>query len=390
MDSSPLLRSPIGQLVKISGFDPRFNEDYACEAFVPHPLPSEVDLRADTYRKVVQATAALARADEAVALLKNPWLLVRPAIRREAVSTSALEGTYATIMDVLAADFMRQDELDPSVLEVRNYVQAAEHAFEWIADRHLTIGMIENLQGELVRDTKSANQDAGRLRTTQVFIGAGNRRVTEARFVPPPPGDLLRDGVLQWAEWVNRSDDEPALVKAALAHYQFEALHPFTDGNGRLGRLVSILQLVRAGELRAPVVNISPWLEPRRGEYQDRLFQLSATGDLDTWVKFFCDALLAQSKDAVERVNALRSLQEDLIKRTKDARARGAAIDIARDLIGFPVLTVSDAAEIAGVSFQAANQGVSRLVDIGILRQYSNGRYDRLFVSDDVLRIIQT
>jgi Fic family protein len=182
----------------------------------------------------------------------NPGLLARPAIRQEAVSTSALEGTYAALDDVLEADFLNRDQLTASVSEVHNYVEAAELAFEWIKDKPITIGMLEQLQKMLVRGTRGGSHDAGRIRTTQVFIGAGGGRVEDARFVPSPPGDQLRAGIEAWASWLMAEDTIPLVIKMALGHYQFETLHPFNDGNGRLGRLVCVLQLAHRGELLLP------------------------------------------------------------------------------------------------------------------------------------------
>ncbi|UUO04270.1 Fic family protein [Mycolicibacterium novocastrense] len=262
MDVEKLRASPIGQLVHISGYDPRFKEDYDCVAFVPDPLPVELQLEAATYNAVVDATAAMARADQAASLLPNPALLARPATRREAVSTSALEGTYAALSDVFEADFLDADEITASVSEVRNYVTAAERAYELVArGQPISIRMLEDLQQELLRGTASDGPHAGSVRTTQVFIGVGNRRVTSARFVPPPADHRLLDGLDAWQAWIRDARSPiPTIIRVAAAHYQFETLHPFHDGNGRLGRLVMALQLMASGDLRYPVLNISPGL----------------------------------------------------------------------------------------------------------------------------------
>lgn len=283
MDVEALQRSPIGRLVPISGWDPRYREPYDHFAYVPDPLPPSFDLSARTYRAVVETSAAVARADQAAALLPNPELLARPAIRREAVSTSALEGTYAALTDVLESEFMDREQLSEPVAEVRNYIQVAEAAYAWLAEgRPITRHLLEELQAMLVAGTRSDTAEAGRLRTTQVFIGGGRGRVTEARFIPPPPGDVLRDGFLAWEDWIRRDSDLPTVIRMAAAHHQFETLHPFNDGNGRIGQLVAVLQLMASGELRSPVLNLSPWLEARRRAYQDALLALSSDGNWDT------------------------------------------------------------------------------------------------------------
>ncbi|MDA8323460.1 MAG: Fic family protein [Actinomycetota bacterium] len=390
MDDERLGLSPVGNLVEISGYDSRFHEDYRVLSFVPEPLPAEVRLSAAAHTAVAEAASWVGRADQAVKQLLNPQLMVRPTIRREAVDTSALEGTFAAFTDVLEADFLGEDELTTSVSEVRNFVLAAEHALSWIeSGRPVTLQLIENLHKILVRGTPADNAEAGHVRTTQVMIGISSRqRVTEARFVPPPPGDLLRDGVQAWLGWIGGPADMHVICQAALGHYQFETLHPFNDGNGRLGRLIALLQLVLAGELQSLVMNLSPWLKEHQEEYQRQLFEVSATGDFSPWIEFFCRALTAHGREAVRRVHELLDLRRELIDISDKARVRGTASRLAGDLIGYPMLTATAVQAMYRVSPQAANTAVGRLADVGILRQRTEGRYARIFSCDRVLALL--
>ncbi|MFV0494091.1 Fic family protein [Mycobacterium sp.] len=389
MDVDALRSGPIGQVVPISGYDLRFREPYDYFAYVPDPLPQEFALDGATYSAVVAAAAAMARADQAASLLPNPVLLARPATRREAVSTSALEGTYAALSDVFEADFLDADRITGSVREVRNYVAAAEAAYELIGDgQPISIRMLEGLQGELLRGTPSDGRHAGSVRTTQVFIGVGGRRVASARFVPPPADHRLTDGLEAWQVWVrDGSGALPTVVRVAVAHYQFEALHPFHDGNGRLGRLVMVLQLLAAGDLRFPVLNISPWLEQRRDEYQDGLLAVSQTGRWDPWVRFISAAIEAEAREVVARVDRLLALRERFQAALRGSK--GVSLRIADDLIGYPMITASLAAKLYNVSFQAANSAIAKLVAKGILRQRTPGRYDRIFQCDAVLAALE-
>lgn len=389
MDLDRLRDSPIGRLVPIAGYDSRFNEHYDYFAYVPDPLPAELTLKATTYASVIAATAAMARADQAASLLPNPVLLGRPATRREAVSTSALEGTYAALSDVFEADFLDADQLSGPVNEVRNYVTAAERAYELAEQgQPISIRMLEDLQRALLRGTPSDGPHAGSVRTTQVFIGVGNRRVDSARFVPPPADHRLTDGLLAWQTWVRESSSSvPTVIRVAAAHYQFETLHPFHDGNGRLGRLVMALQLMIAGDLRYPVLNISPWLEQNRTEYQDGLLRVSQTGEWDSWISFISAAVHAESLEVIARVDNLLALRETFQQLLKGAK--GVSLRIADDLIGYPMITASLAADLYDVSYQAANTAIAKLVDRGILRQRTAGRYDRIFQCDAVLRILE-
>jgi len=330
----------------------------------------------------------MARADQASSLLPNPGLLARPATRREAVSTSALEGTYAFLSDVFEADFLEDDELTSSVSEVRNYVTAAERAYEMVAEgQPISVRMLEDLQRELLRGTTSDGSHAGSVRTTQVFIGLGNRRVTSARFVPPPADHRLLDGLLQWQDWVRGSTTIPTIIRVAVSHYQFETLHPFHDGNGRLGRLVMALQLMSAGDLQFPVLNISPWLEQHRAEYQDGLLRVSQTGDWDEWVCFISAAIHAEALEVIDRVDKLLALREGFQETLRGAK--GVSLRIADDLVGYPMITASVAATLHGVSYQAANTAIAKLVEKGILRQRTTGRYDRIFQCDSVLTVLE-
>lgn len=388
MDISKLKNSPIGQLVPIAGYDKRFREEFDYFAFVPEPLPPRIDLEAATYSVVIDAATALARADQASSLLPNPTLLTRPATRREAVSTSALEGTFAALSDVFEADFLSDDELTRSVSEVRNYVTAAERAYALVDQgQPISVRMLEDLQAQLLQGTASDGPHAGSVRTTQVFIGVGSRRVDSARFVPPPADHRLKDGLDAWQTWVRKRDDIPTIVRVAAAHYQFEALHPFHDGNGRLGRLVAALQLMSAGDLRYPVLNISPWLEQRRDEYQDGLLRVSQTGDWDAWVCFIAAAIHSESLEVVARVDRLLALRDSFQMTLKGAK--GVSLRIADDLIGYPMITASLAARLYEVSYQAANTAIAKLVDNGILRQRNEGRYDRIFQCDAVLAALE-
>lgn len=384
-----LASSPAGKLVSISGVDGRTGRAYDHKAFLPDPLPDDLELEQATYRAVTGATAAVARLDEAACRLPNPSLLARPAIRREAVSTSALEGTYAAFTDVLEGEFLGEGDRTAAVAEVVNYVMAAEHASAWIENYPISLGLLGELQKTLVKGTRGETSDAGRVRTIQVCIGGGGA-VEAARFVPPPPGDQLQAGVEAWVAWINRDDKIPLLVKMALGHYQFETLHPFVDGNGRLGRLVCILQLGWRKELRVPVLNLSPWLEQHRIAYQDHLLRCSVTGQFDEWIRFFCQAVHAQSIRAIEKIDALHAWKEETVGVLKASGRRGVALNIAGDLIGYPVITPTIAAQMQNVTYQAANTAIKRLVDLGILQERTGRPYARLFAARDVLRIIDS
>ncbi|MEO1055831.1 MAG: Fic/DOC family N-terminal domain-containing protein, partial [Actinomycetota bacterium] len=312
-----LTNSPIGDCVVVRGHDHRFGEDFEVEAFIPHDLPSTIDLDHETWMAVTRASEQLGRLDAATELIPNPQLISRIATRREAVGTSALEGTYTNLPDLLAAEAIGPSpdndggSVPANVREVLNYTAAADAAHEWIRERPISIDMLSNLQAQIVRGTP-AEGESGVLRERQVYIGPEDRPITEARFVPPPHGVHLRTMVERWVDWLVNEDVRahlPAVVRIALAHYQFETLHPYVDGNGRVGRLVIILQLLSEGHLRAPALPVSIWLHRHGDEYRNHLRELSQTGDWSPWVRFFATAVAEQARDGHDKVMQLLTLQ---------------------------------------------------------------------------------
>jgi cell filamentation protein, protein adenylyltransferase len=362
--------SPLGELVSITGTDGRTGDHYEYFAYLAYPLPDQVELSSATWTVVAQAEAALGRLDQASRQIPEPALLWRPSLRREAQSTSALEGTFAPLEAVLESDLEERAQLSGEVREILNYVVAAEEAFSWIGERAMTTGLIANLQRILVQGTPGEYSDAGRLRDRHVFVGPKDAQIEQARFVPAPFGDQLQAGFEQWIDWVDTPFDHmPSVVQAALAHYQFEALHPFSDGNGRIGRLLIVLQLMRLGVLGHPILVVSPWFEARRTEYQDSLLALSTDGEWDTWVRFFASGVAASAATTHERIDALISWQEEALNKVRAARVSGVAERVAGELIGAPILRAGHVAARHGVTHEGAIKALRRLVELEILEE---------------------
>ncbi|WP_202927089.1 Fic family protein [Gordonia desulfuricans] len=368
--------------------DHMLGEAYAHHAYVPAPLPSDITLAARSVKLLEEAARALGALDSKVQLLPNPTLLVRPSLRKEAVSTTALEGTFAPLAEALGADYVDEKRQSAEIREVMNYVRAATQSITLLDKLPICVKMLAQLQATLVRGTRGDQYDAGQLRQRQVCIGQQGRGVSASRFVPPPNGDILVDGISEWEKWVNAEDDLPLLVKVALAHYQFETLHPFSDGNGRLGRLIITLQLMQAGVLKYPILNLSPWFEPRRDQYIDHLLDVSASGDFEPWINFFCDAVVARAKAATEAISAMLDIRETFVDMLKRKRASGMVLDLASDLIGFPYISASEAAEMYDVSYPTANNAIAKLVDHGILEEITGRDYGRVFRCPRVYEII--
>jgi Fic family protein len=389
MDIAKLRESPIGSVVPISGTDGVTGRHYAHFAFLPDPLPASLDLASTTWTRVAAAEAALGRLDQAAQQVPEPSLLRNPALRREAQSTSALEGTFAPFASVIASEPEERRGLPVDVREVLNYVVAAEEGFGWVRERPITVGLIERLQETLVARTPSEHDDAGKIRERQVVIGARGDAIEAARFVPSPPGDQLRAGVESWLEWLREPPaDLPPVARAAVAHYQFETLHPFSDGNGRIGRLLIAMQLVQDAVLREPILIVSPWFEARRNDYQDGLLRLSETGAWDDWVHFFASGVEASADTTRTRVEALLAWREKTLKRVRAAGVSGVAERVAGELIGGPIVRAGPIARRHDVTPQGAMLALRRLVELDVVHeQRVNGRV--MFIAREAFSLIQ-
>jgi len=387
--------SAAGTLVPISGTDPRARE-WTHQAFVPAPLADTTPwLSPGTHLRVANARAALAALDSTARQLPNPKLLRRPSLRREAQSTSALEGTYEPLRAVLTAD----DEAPTSLAmrEVLNFVSMADHAFEWVeSGRPLSVTMLSELQRTLVRGTPAEGPSSGRIRQIQVVIGqrrtaaVGELPVKAARFVPSPPGTDLEARVHDLVRWMGRDYRTliDPVVASALAHYQFETLHPFPDGNGRIGRLLIILQLFMDGTLSEPTLTVSPWFEGRRAEYYDRLFAVSSQGDWDNWVSFFAQGLeesaVVTRRQMLELVAAQAHLKDTIRASKLRADTAHALVDYA---VAHTTFTVRQVERDLGVSYGRANRLVSDLVNLRVLAE-AGDTYRRRFFAPAVLQVL--
>jgi Fic family protein len=390
MDLETLGASPIGRLVPI--LVPEMGETEATTpywAYVPNPLSLELNLEMSTMNVASKAAMAIARLDQAIAHLPNPTLLLRSIIRKEAASTSALEGTFAEFDAVLEADFLEDRQLTTEQREIQNVVRATEIGMDRVKELPIGRRLVGELQKVIVKGTADDSYDAGDLRQRQVYIGPKNRPVQEARFVPPPNGSFLEEGFTEWEKWINDDSGIPIVIKMALGHYQFETLHPYVNGNGRLGRLIGLLQLIEDGTLSYPVLNLSAWLEVRHTEYVDGLLAVTRTGDFDTWIRFYANGVLAQAENGVSTINALEAFKEETLARLRASHVRGAAIEIAEALIGYPIINVATASTMTGRTFETANQAVAKLVELNVLEEITGRKINRLFVCRQVLSIVQ-
>lgn len=390
------LDDSMGELVDISGTDPRTGVPWEHQAFIPRPLPStSPTLLPATYRAVAEARAALAALDATARQLPNPQLLRGLSLRREAQSTSALEGTYAPLDEVLTAD--EEATQTGELTEVLNYVTMADAGFTWIQEgRPLTLDLLQSLQGILMRGTP-LEPESGRLRTTQVVIGRRDvpapvsAPIHAARFVPSPPGDQLVGGVSGLVHWLGTDHDAEIdpVVQSAMAHYQFETLHPFRDGNGRLGRFLIVITLLTTGVLTEPTLTVSPWFEARRTEYYDALLAVSTQGDWDGFIGFFAGSLQGAADSTRDQMLALVAVQEELKDLVRSSPLRAdSAISLVDLAVANPSFTVRRVERELGLSYGRSNKLVAQLVELGVLQPVGADSTSRRFIAPRVLDVL--
>lgn len=394
MDLGMFLNTAPGELVTIRGSDPVLG-DWEHKAFVPNKLPADMpNLTPPTYLAIADARAALAALDATGRQLPNPTLLRMPTLRREAQSTSALEGTYAPLSDVFTAD--DDDPATAELVEILNYVRMANAGFDRVADGWpISVTMLSELQGILMSGTP-LEAESGRLRDGQVVIGRRDDATTSrlpveaARFVPAPYG-LLEPGVRDLVDWMraDHSGTIDPVVAAGMSHYQFETLHPFRDGNGRVGRFLIVLHLQRTGVLAEPTLTVSPWFEARRRDYYDHLLGVSTRNDWDAFLRFFAEGIRQAADVTRHEMVALVAVQAELKEVVRASRLRADSAHSLVDLaVANPTFTVRKIEAELGVSYGRANKLVGQLVELGILDVVDQEAYKRRFFAPRVLDVL--
>ena len=364
--------------------------DLRYKAFIPKPLPPNPPLIFDEelLEFLSNADRALGRLDGITETLPNPDLFVAMYVRKEAVLSSQIEGTQSSLVDLLEYESDRAIKGIPGdVEEVMNYVHAMNYGLERLAELPVSLRLIREVHEKLLQGVRGGERMPGEFRTTQNWIGPAGCTIADASFVPPPPHEVMPAlGSLE--KYIHDESPMPLLVKTGLVHAQFETIHPFLDGNGRVGRLLITLLLCERGILRKPLLYISYYFKQNRAEYYDRLSGIRTRGDWEGWLKFFLKGVYQVSIQATETSRNVLRLREEhrrLVQEKVPGMVNGLALLDA--LYASPVVTVKLAANLLGVSKAAANTIVARLCDVGILRQIGEGSRNRSFAYSEYLGI---
>ena len=363
--------------------------EMAYRSFVPNPLPPAppVELTEDTVALLVKANSQLAVLESAAARIPNAGLFVSMYVRKEALMSSQIEGTQATLEDVL--DPMLDANTNRNVADVVNYIKATEFAINRLQTLPLCNRLIKETHAVLMEGVRGQEKSPGEFRHSQNWIGGQGSTLKNARYIPPSPDDML-EAMSDLEKYINADDDLDALIRAALIHYQFETIHPFLDGNGRVGRLLITLFLMEKRVLSTPALYISYFLKKNRVEYYDRMTEVRTKGNYEQWVSFFLQAILECAEDATETIDELTSLHDTSVSAISGlGRAAKNAMLVFNYLESNPIIEISKTAKALGIAFNTASSAVHRLVDAGILVQTSANSRNRTFAYEAYLDILR-
>lgn len=383
MDLETFRSSPSGRLVhSIQG---RY------WAFVPSPLPPQFDWGSDLVVALSDADRALGELSGLGRSMLNPRLLIIPFVRREAVLSSRIEGTQASLSDLYAyeAQQMPLFEHVPDVREVHNYVRALEYGLERLETLPLSLRLVRDIHARLMEGVRGERMTPGEFRRSQNWIGPPGSTLNQATYVPPPVEEM-RTALYALESFFHREPALPPLIRLGLIHYQFEAIHPFLDGNGRVGRLLITLLLCRWGLLSQPLLYLSAYFNAHRQMYYDLLLSVSQRGTWRGWLTFFLRGVASQAQDAVGRAWRMQNLRERYREQFQAARASARLLQTVDLLFDRPILTVGQVVESLGVTIPTAQGYVDRLEEAGVLREITGQARNRVYRADEVLEAIES
>lgn len=365
------------------------SKELAYLSFVPNPLPPQppIVLDEDMIRLLIQANTQLAVLEKFSTKIPNMNLFVSMYVRKEALLSSQIEGTQATLEDIL--DPFIEANTNRNVADVINYIKATEYAIQRLKDFPLCNRFIKETHAVLMSGVRGQEKNPGEFRYSQNWIGAQGSTLQNARYVPPCPDDML-EAMSDLEKYIHAEDDLDILIRAALIHYQFETIHPFLDGNGRMGRLLITLFLMEKKVLTTPALYISYFLKKNRIEYYDRMSEVRIKGNYEQWIKFFLEAFLESAKDAVDTVDALMILHDKNVEMiSKMGRAKKNTKLVFDYLEVNPIIEIRKTAKALNLTFNTISNVVNRLMDVGILKNITNFNRNRIFSYEAYLNILR-
>jgi Fic family protein len=371
--------------IKIPGHPLRCPEGYT--AYIPNPLPPKFSWTPALTRSLSDADLLVGRLSGEGKRLPNPHLLIRPFIKREAVYSSRIEGTRATLGELLASEAGAVVDRSPDDLrEVGNYVVALEYGVKRLKELPLSLRLVKELHAKLMKGVRGEIATPGEFRRSQNWIGAPGSTLMNATYVPPPASEMMTC-LGEWEKFLH-DRTQPPLTQAAFMHYQFEAIHPFLDGNGRVGRLLITLFLVERGLLPTPLLYLSAFFEATRRDYYDRLLAVSQRGEWSGWIEYFLNGVARQAEDALSRAERINRLVQEWQMKVAGAGSKTAS-QLVSCLAENPFITIPKAAKRLGVAFTTLQRALLKLEDLRIVKRVGSARRDRVYCAQAILKVLE-
>ncbi len=357
-------------------------------AFIPNPLPPPLIMPNELIREISVADRSLGELNGATRMLPNPHLLIGPFVRREAVLSSRIEGTQASLSDLFFFEASGQSQGQSDVREVANYVHALEYGLKRLETLPLSSRLMREMHEKLMHGVRGEHFTPGEFRRSQNWIGPPGCTLMDATFVPPPVEEM-RAALDALEKYLHAPSELPSLVRLALIHYQFETIHPFLDGNGRIGRLLITLLLCKEGLLAKPFLYLSAYFERNRNSYYRHLLSLSQENRWHEWISFFVRGVAEQSQDAVKRTDKLLHLWQRYREELQTTRSSTILLGIVDDLFRNPAMTAPHVAKRFKITLRSAQQNINKLVAAGILKEATGRQRNRVYVAQEVLRAVE-
>lgn len=370
-------QSPAGKIYKSpSGYS----------SFVPNALPPKFDWETRVVNSLSRADFLLGKLARESSKLPNPQLLMRPFITREAVLSSKIEGTQTTLDEILAFNAGVHVQQNPNDLEeVQNYIKALDYGLKRLEELPLSLRLIKEIHYQLMQGVRGSHATPGEFRRSQNWIGLPGSTLNTAKFVPPSPEHLMN--CLSDFEMFLHDRTLPPLVHIAICHYQFEAIHPFLDGNGRVGRLLIILLLIEQKMLPSPLLYLSAFFEATRDEYYRQLYNVSSKATWHDWLVYFLNGVAVQSEDVLSRAERINEILNQWKVQLTGVGSQ-VLVDIVQQFAMNPYFTINKIAGSLDIAYSTAQRGIKKLEEAGIVQNIGDNRRDKLYCAKEILTIL--
>ena len=359
----------------------------AFHTYEPNPLPCDITYDNELVKILSDALTSVGNLSGIGYRMSNPHLLITPYLKKEAVFSSKIEGTRTTLSELFINETGEEAGEKDDVQEVINYVNALEFGLNEIKNSSINEALIKKMHAILLTGVRGEDKDPGQYKVHQNLIGRSND-IMEADFIPASPESVPRL-MKNLYNYINEYEVETSLIKSGILHYQFETIHPFRDGNGRIGRLLITLYLCKTGLLSQPLLYLSAYLEKERDSYYDLLLDVSKTGNIESWLKFYLKGVTIQSNDALERSIKLEDYKLECRQILQEKTRSLKVLQILDRLFINPFIKIPEAAKIIGSHYPTAKSNIATLVDLGILEEFGDRKKERIYQARTIREILE-